>query len=243
MRRVIKLKVRVRMFGGLVERTGLHEEVVEVGEGSTVQQLMDAVFERHPDATPLAGRIRTAVNQEMAPADLVLSPDDEVALLPPVAGGANIVTGLREGGISVQEAMDVVTAPEAGGTVVFVGTVRNHADEWGLVDRLEYSAYREMAESVLAKVAEEAAGKWPLTGVAIFHGLGDLQIGDHTVVVACSSAHRGEAFEAARYGIDEVKVRCPVWKKEGRGETHRWVGLEAGEPPADAEGAAGKAGN
>ena len=236
MKEVVDMKVRVRMFGGLVERTGLHEEVLEIPEGSSVQSLMDIVFEKHPAAEPLAGKIRTAVNQEMAAADFVLNQDDEVALLPPVAGGANILTGLREGGISIQEAMDAVTAPEAGGTVLFVGTVRNHADEWGDVDRLEYSAYREMAEAVLRQVAEEAASKWPLSGVAILHGLGDLTVGDHTVVVACSSAHRGEAFEAARYGIDEVKVRCPVWKKESRSGQHRWVGLEESPPPADAEG-------
>jgi len=237
MKEVVTMKVRVRMFGGLVERTGLHEEVLEIPDGSSVQNLMDIVFQKHPAAELLAGKIRTAVNQEMAAADFVLNQDDEVALLPPVAGGANIITGLREGGISIQEAMDAVTAPEAGGTVLFVGTVRNHADEWGDVDRLEYSAYREMAESVLRQVAEEAASKWPLSGVAIFHGLGDLSVGDHTVVVACSSAHRGEAFEAARYGIDEVKVRCPVWKKESRPGEHRWVGLEESPPPADAEGA------
>jgi molybdopterin synthase catalytic subunit len=171
---------------------------------------------------------------------VTLNEDDEVALLPPVAGGAaNILTGLREGGISIQEAMDAVTSPEAGGIVMFVGTVRNHADEWGDVERLEYSAYREMAESVLRQVAEEAATKWPLTGVAILHGLGDLTIGDHTVVVACSSPHRGEAFEAARYGIDEVKIRCPVWKKESRAGRHRWVGIDESPPPPDAEGLGG----
>ena len=224
------------MFGGLVERTGLHEEVLDIPESSNVQNLLEIVFEKHPAAAALAGKIRTAVNQEMAPGDAVLNQDDEVALLPPVVGGAYILTGLREGGISIQEAMDAVTAPEAGGTVLFVGTVRNHADEWGDVERLEYSAYREMAESVLRQVAEEAATKWPLTGVAILHGLGDLSIGDHTVVVACSSAHRGEAFEAARYGIDEVKIRCPVWKKESRAGQHRWVGLEESPPPGDAEG-------
>jgi molybdopterin synthase catalytic subunit len=236
MKEVVKMKVRVRMFGGLVERTGLHEEVLDIPGGSSVQKLMDIVFEKHPAAVPLAGKIRIAVNQEMAPSDVVLHEDDEVALLPPVAGGAHILTGLRDGGITIQEAMDAVTAPEAGGTVLFVGTVRNHADEWGEVDRLEYSAYREMAESVLRQVAEECATKWPLSGVAILHGLGDLTIGDHTVVVACSSAHRGEAFEAARYGIDEVKVRCPVWKKESRAGEHRWVGLEESPPPVDAEG-------
>lgn len=231
------MKVRVRMFGGLAER-GRAEEVVDVPDNATTSELMSLLYDRYPDVGRLSGQIRTAVNKEIATGDQTLSEDDEVALLPPVAGGANIVTGLREGGISVQEAMDAVSAPDAGGTVVFVGTVRNHADEWGDVDRLEYSAYREMAEAVLRQVAEEAAQKWPLSGVAILHGLGNLTIGDHTVVVACSSAHRGEAFEAARYGIDEVKHRCPVWKKEGRGEDHRWVGLEERPPPADAEGLA-----
>lgn len=234
------MKVRVRMFGGLAER-GRAEEVVEIPDNSSTDDLMKKLFERYPDVAKLSGQIRTAVNKEIASGDHPLSEDDEVALLPPVAGGAAILTGLREGGISVQEAMDAVSAPDAGGTVVFVGTVRNHADEWGEVDRLEYSAYREMAEAVLREVAEEAAQKWPLSGVAILHGLGNLTIGDHTVIVACSSAHRGEAFEAARYGIDEVKVRCPVWKREARGEVHRWVGLEEAAPPSDAEGP--KAGN
>ena len=233
------MKVRVRMFGGLAERTGAAEEVLDIPEGSRVQNLLDLVYGKYPAAAPLAGRIRTAVNREIARDDVALNEDDEVALLPPVAGGANILTGLREGGISIQEAMDAVTSPEAGGVGMFVGTVRNHADEWGQVERLEYSAYREMAESVLRQVAEEAATKWPLTGVAILHGLGDLTIGDHTVVVACSSAHRGEAFEAARYGIDEVKIRCPVWKKESRSGQHRWVGLDESPPPPDAEGAGG----
>jgi len=229
------MKIKVRMFGGLAER-GSAEEIVDIPENSSTDDLMALLYERYPDVGRLSGQIRTAVNKEIASGDQTLAEDDEVALLPPVAGGANIVTGLREGGATVQEAMEAVEAPDAGGIVVFVGTVRNHADEWGEVDRLEYSAYREMAETVLQQVAEEAAQKWPLSGMAIFHGLGDLKVGDHTVVVAASSAHRGEAFEAARYGIDEVKVRCPVWKKEGRGAEHRWVGLEEAAPPADVEG-------
>lgn len=236
------MKVRIRMFGGLAER-GRAEEVLELPENSSTADLMALLYARYPDIGRLSGQIRTAVNKEIASDDQILSDDDEVALLPPVAGGANILTGLREGGISIQEALDAVASPDAGGTVIFAGTVRNHAEEWGEVDRLEYSAYREMAEAVLQQVAEEAAQKWPLSGVAILHGLGDLKIGDHTVVVACSSAHRGEAFEAARYGIDEVKVRCPVWKKEGRGGEHRWVGLEEAAPPADAEGPGDGAGS
>jgi molybdopterin synthase catalytic subunit len=107
--------------------------------------------------------------------------------------------------------------------VVFVGTVRR--DE-GRVERLRYSAYPEMADRVLRDVAEEAVGKWPLHGVAILHGVGELPVGERTVVVACSAAHRGEAFEACRYVIDEVKRRAPIWKKEVGPAGQRWVGLE-----------------
>lgn len=224
------------MFGGLADACGLHEEMLDVGEDSTAADLLDTIFKRHPEAAGLSGRIRVAVNQEIADLSQALSEDDEVALLPPVAGGAQILTGLREGGILLDEAMEAVRAPDAGGVVVFVGTVRNHADEWGSVERLEYSAYREMAEPVMREVAEEAAQKWPLAGIAILHGLGDLTVGDHTVVVAASSAHRGDAFEACRYGIDEVKIRVPVWKKEKGPDKQRWVGLEEAAPPSDADG-------
>jgi molybdopterin synthase catalytic subunit/molybdopterin converting factor small subunit len=225
------LKVRVRMFGALSEMTGASEEVLDIPEGSVAGDVLGLLAEHHPSITDLAGQVRVAVNLEVADSSQRLVEDDEIALLPPVAGGANVLTGLRER-IDVNEAIDAVTAPEAGGIVVFIGTVRNNAEEWGSVNRLEYSAYHEMAESVLKLVAEEALEKWPLNGVAILHGLGDLEVGDRTVVVACSSAHRGEAFEACRYAIDEAKARVPIWKKERGPGGERWVGLEApsGQP-------------
>jgi molybdopterin converting factor subunit 1 len=213
------------MFGALSERAGTSEEVLDIPEGSTAGDVLGLLAERHPALSDVVRQVRVAVNLEVAPSSKKLVEDDEVALLPPVAGGANILTGLRDG-IDISEAVNAVTAPEAGGIVVFVGTVRNNAEEWGTVNRLEYSAYHEMAESVLRKVAEEAAEKWPLNGVSILHGLGELTVGDHTVVVACSSPHRGEAFEACRYAIDEVKVRVPIWKKERGPGGERWVGLE-----------------
>jgi MoaE-MoaD fusion protein len=229
------LKVRIRMFGALSERVGTSEEVLDIPEGTVAGDVLTLLAEHHPALSDIGGQVRVAVNLDVAAPNQPLVEDDEVALLPPVAGGANILTGLREG-IDISEAVNAVTAPEAGGIVIFVGTVRNHAEEWGEVNRLGYSAYHEMAESVLRKVAEEAAEKWPLNGVSILHGLGDLAVGDHTVVVACSSAHRGQAFEACRYAIDEVKVRVPIWKKERGPSGERWVGLEeptAGGPVAE----------
>ena len=230
-RELAKVRVRVRMFGAVAELAGRPETVFEMPEGATTADILGTVADRYPATGDVLNHVKVAVNLEVAPPGQALADEDEVALLPPVAGGsgnlpARILAGMREGVVPVTEALEAVESPEAGGTVLFLGTVRNHADELGTVDRLEYSAYREMAEQVLVQVAEEAATKWPLTGVAILHGFGVLAVGDPTVVVACSAPHRGEAFEAARYAIDEVKIRVPVWKKE-RGPTgERWVGLE-----------------
>jgi MoaE-MoaD fusion protein len=222
------VKVRVRMFGAVGERAGRPEAILDLPEGSTAADILGTVAEQYPATADVLSHVKVAVNLEEASPGQALAEDDEVALLPPVAGGsARILVGMREGRVDIPEALDAVVSPQAGGTVLFLGTVRNNAGEWGEVDMLEYSAYREMAERVLAKVAEEAATKWPLAGVAILHGFGPLTVGDPTVVVACSAPHRGEAFEAARYAIDEVKIRVPVWKKERGPGGERWVGLES----------------
>jgi molybdopterin converting factor subunit 1 len=225
------VKVRVRLFGALAERAGGGEDILDLDDGATAGQVIDAIRDRHPETVGLLAQISVAVNLEVVSGNHPLAEDDDVALLPPVAGGdARITVGIREGSPSVDEAIRAVAASDAGGTVAFLGSVRDHSEEAGPVERLEYSAYREMAEKILREVAEEAARRWPLSGVAVLHGVGDLSIGDHTVVVACSSAHRAEAFEACRFVIDEVKGRAPIWKKEVGPEGEHWVGME-GEAP------------
>jgi molybdopterin converting factor subunit 1 len=217
------VRVKVRLFGALAERAGRDQDTLDLPDGATAGAALEAVGRRHPAAVGILERISVAVNHEVVPVDRRLRPEDEVALLPPVAGGqAAITVGLLERP-SVDAALAAVGSPEAGGTVAFVGTVRS---DGGAVDRLAYSAYREMAERTMRDIAEEAATKWPLMGVAIFHAEGDLTVGEPTVVVACSAPHRGEAFEACRYAIDEVKRRVPIWKKESGPGGDRWVGLE-----------------
>jgi molybdopterin synthase catalytic subunit len=211
------------MFGALAERAGRESATLELPDGATAEAALLAVGRRHPDAGSILARISVAVNREVVPLDRRLDPEDEVALLPPVAGGEARITVMLVEHPSVAEALDAVASPEAGGAVAFVGTVRA---DGGSVDRLAYSSYREMAEEVMGAIAGEAAGKWPLHGVAIQHAVGDLRVGDRTVVVACSAPHRGEAFEACRYVIDEVKRRVPIWKKETGPGGDRWVGLE-----------------
>lgn len=220
------MKVRIRLFGVVSERAGVDEETVDIPGGSTAGDVLRMVGDRYPSTAGLLSRVAVAVNLELASPTVPLSDDDEVALLPPVAGGGdpNILTGLRDGSPRVDEAMAAVAAPGTGGSVVFVGTVRDRS-EVGPVERLEYTAYREMAERVLRKIAEEAAGKWPLAGVVILHAVGNLVVGDTTVVVACSGQHRSEAFDGCRYAIDEVKRRVPIWKKEVGPGGERWVGL------------------
>lgn len=217
------MNVRVRLFGGLADRAGTGEETVSLGDGGTAGDVLEAVARRHPSFSWIAGTLQVAVNLEVVPAEHPVRAGDEVALLPPVAGGAaRIAVGLRERP-SVEEALEAVASPEAGGTVAFVGTVRS---DGARVDRLMYSAYEAMAERVLREVAEEAAVKWPLEGVAVLHAAGDLAVGERTVVVACSAPHRAEAFEACRHVIDEVKRRVPIWKKEVGPEVERWIGLD-----------------
>jgi molybdopterin synthase catalytic subunit len=236
------MKVRLLMFGALSATTGVHEQYLELPDDATAGSVLQWVAAEYPEAGPILGRVSVAVNLETTGFDQVLAPDDEVALLPPVAGGAGdlggggsakITTGVRSEAVSIDEVMDLVADPAAGGTVVFVGTVRERSEGWGDVDQLSYSIYLEMAEPMLRRVAEEAAERWPLNGVCILHRVGDLPVGAQTVIVACSAPHRQEAFEAARYGIDEVKRRVPVWKKEIGPGGDRWIGIEGVAEPAE----------
>lgn len=216
------MKLRVLLFGALADRVGRSDDIIEVPDGSVGADVLRLMAERHPHASMLLESVSVALNREVVSASRRLGENDEVALLPPMSGGSSITVGLRERP-SVDEAIGAVSAPGAGGTAVFLGTVRDHSAA-GDVDRLDYSAYDEMAVNVLREVAGEAAVKWGLMGVAVFHGVGSMSVGDVTIVAACTAAHRDEAFDACRYVMDEVKRRVPVWKKEHGSWGERWVG-------------------
>jgi molybdopterin synthase catalytic subunit len=125
--------------------------------------------------------------------------------------------------LSVDDVLAAVADPGAGGTCVFVGTVRDHSDA-GDVTGLRYEAWDELAVKRLEELAGEMLQKWPLRKVAIHHRTGDLAIGEASVVIACSAPHRADAFEACRHGIERLKQDVPIWKKEAlvTGEAH-WV--------------------
>lgn len=116
-----------------------------------------------------------------------------------------------------------VATPQSGASVIFLGTVRDHAPGKSGVTHLEYEAYEDVVEPKIREVVTEALAKWPLHKVAALHRVGDLAVGEVSVVAAASSAHRSDAFEGARYLIDELKKRAPIWKKEHWPGGAEWV--------------------
>jgi MoaE-MoaD fusion protein len=234
------VQVSVRVFGGLTEVVGSSRVVVSVdvsaGEVPDVAALRAALVAAYPQLTAYLPRTAVAVDLAVAADDTVIGPDAEVALLPPVAGGSDdavrVVTGLRAPPFDVTAVSDEVSTPASGATVVFLGRVRDHApDLEDTVVGLEYTAYPAMAEHVLAEIAAEVVTRVPaLTGVAALHAVGDLDVGDHTVLIVTAAGHRAEAFEACQWVLEEVKERVPVYKRERTAAgTHRWVGLHPGD--------------
>lgn len=141
----------------------------------------------------------------------------------PVVPDDRILVRVQAEPLSVDEALAAVADPEAGGTCVFVGTVRDRSDA-GDVIGLTYEAWDELAGQRLTEIARELVGRWPARRAAIVHRTGELSVGEASVIVAVSAPHRAEAFEACRHGIERLKQDVPIWKKEGlvSGEAH-WV--------------------
>lgn len=230
------MRVQVRMFGGLTERAGANRVEVTLPEPATVADLRQALADQHVALGPLLSRVKVAVDLEVADDEVPVRPTSEVALLPPVAGGAadrpreqraRIHTGLSAPPLDIAGALTTVVGPEVGGTAIFLGTVRDHAADLDGVVGLDYSSYPEMAEKVLADIAIEIERDHPeVTGIALLHAIGELQVTDHTIVIACAAAHRDPAFAACRDALERVKDRVPVWKRERTADgDHRWVGL------------------
>src|SRR5713226_4265094 len=131
--------------------------------------------------------------------------------------------------LNLQELVDFVTDPEAGAIVTFVGTTRNN-NEGRRVIALDYDAYPEMAEKELARIGEQTKKKWQIQRMGIIHRIGPVQITEPSVIIAVSAAHRADAFEACRFGIEEIKTTVPIWKKELFEGGEVWIGTQSGQP-------------
>ena len=210
--------VQVRLFAMLRERAGRDSVEIDLSDGATVQDALELVGKRHGLEDLLERMpIVAAVNREYAPEGSTLTEGDELALIPPVSGGqADIHVRITEEPLSVERVAGLVGRSAAGAIVTFQGTTRD-------VERLEYEAYREMAEDQMRSILTEAAQRHELEAAAAEHRIGSVPKGLSSVIVAVSAPHREEAFAAAREVIDRIKAEVPIWKKEVEGATERWI--------------------
>jgi MoaE-MoaD fusion protein len=207
--------ITIRLFAGLRERAGEGERVVELPEGSRIADVWGPLELGDPPPGLLF-----AVNRRYAGAETTLSEGDEVALIPPVSGGA---IQLYDEPIDLSAVVAQVADDRAGAIATFIGTTRA-ASRGHTVERLEYEAYEGMAEDVMAELARELEAKHDVCKVAIAHRVGVVPVGEVSVVIAVSAPHRAAAFEACREAIDRLKETAPLWKKEVYDGGEEWIG-------------------
>jgi molybdopterin converting factor subunit 1 len=214
------MKVRVLFFGVLKDLTGCSSEDLTLPEQATVADVMEHYKERIARLRGMAHAIAISINQEYSAVDAPLRAGDEIALLPPVSGGASAGPSSSESQVCLtREPIDTASIlehlkqPEDGAAVVFEGIVRNHSRGRKTLF-LHYEAYEEMALKQLVSLAQDARAKFEIDNAAIVHRLGHLEIGETSVLIVVVSAHRAAAFEACRWLIDTLKKTVPIWKKE-----------------------------
>ena len=204
--------VKVKLFAGLRELAGWSERDVDA--------------QRVADVWPALGLgteppgLLYAVNKEYAGRERELADGDEVALIPPVSGGE---FRLSEQPLSLETVVDEVSRAEAGAVATFIGTTRVHS-RGRTVQYLEYEAYPEMAEKVMAEIADELRARYDVCAISIHHRTGRVDIGEASVVIAVSAPHRQHALAACKDAIDTLKERVPLWKKEVYQGGEEWIG-------------------
>jgi MoaE-MoaD fusion protein len=204
--------VTVRLFAGLRERAGWSRREIDAATVADVWPALELGDEP-------AGLLY-AVNKEYAERDRSLAPGDEVALIPPVSGGA---FRLSDEPLSLDRVVDEVRSDEAGAIATFTGTTRERS-RGRSVTHLDYEAYEGMAEKVMEEIADGLRARYELTAIAIHHRIGRVTIGETSVVIAVSAPHRQDALAACKDAIDELKERVPLWKKEVYVGGEEWIG-------------------
>lgn len=206
------MKVRVLAFATASDHLGRAPRLVELAEGSRLSDLRRRLEAEAPGLGVLWPRLAVAVGGQLAPGDPELADGVEVALLPPVSGGAP-PPALCHGPLDVAALSAEVAGPERGALLVFLGNVRNHHGGRA-VEALDYSAYASMAAERLALICRELEAAAPGLRVAIQHRLGEVAAGEASVVIAVAAPHRQAAYEASRLALERLKKEVPIWKRE-----------------------------
>ena len=245
------VRVRVRLFAIQRELAGTREVALDLPDGATVEDAWSALVAIHPGLAPGRPSVRFARNGAYADASTPLTDGDEVAMIPPVSGGADQrrILELRTAPFDARilgDLTDRLATPEDGAAVGFLGRTRvtpgtpapgqeaeaaRHADR--AVESLDYEAHESMALGVLGDIADEIAVRFGVERVAIVHRTGEVPLGEVSIAVVAVSPHRDAAFDAARYAIDETKARAPIWKAERFRDGHVWIGQAARSGPEE----------
>lgn len=221
------MKIRALYFAVFREQIGRDEDVVELAAGARVRDAIATLAARHAAIDKLRGRFRVAVNQEFSNDDRVLADGDELALIPPVAGGGDPPARhvqLLAAPLSLDRCIAAIAGATMGGIVTFTGMVRRQS-HGAIIDHLEYESYGAMAVQEMTRLCDEIEAEIPAVRLAVEHRVGRLEIGEVAVVIAAAAPHRAEAFTACRAMIDRLKQRVPIWKKEVGEDGAEWVGL------------------
>ena len=207
------MKIRLLAFASAGDALGASEMELEVPAGSRVVDLRERLDREHPKLVPLWPRLAVAVDGRVVQPEEPLRDGAEVALLPPVSGGSPERAGLVDGPIDTDAVVASVAGPGRGAVLVFLGTVRdNHQGRQ--VEKLTYSAYRAMAEDGLRRIVADLEASSPGLRAAIVHRLGEVPVGEPSVVIAVASPHRAAAYDASRTALERLKAEIPIWKRE-----------------------------
>ncbi|REE82657.1 molybdopterin synthase catalytic subunit [Paenibacillus taihuensis] len=231
---------KVRLFAGLSERFGQDSITISLEkETATVLELKQELMSRYPVHAALLAISFMACNQAYAVEEQTIQADDELALLPPVSGGEESSTSIASVSIeqprylitaeplSVEAVTALVIVPNNGATLTFTGTTREWTQGARTV-RLEYEAYIPMAMKTLEQIGAEIEERWPGARCAIAHRIGLVDIAEISVVIAVSTPHRDDCYEASRYAIERLKQIVPIWKKEIWEDGSEWKGHQQG---------------
>jgi molybdopterin converting factor subunit 1 len=223
------MQIQVLFFAVFRERIGREHQALELAAGADVEAAIAALAAEHETVRALVGRFQVAVNQTVVAGDTILVDGDELALIPPVAGGADDNGQARhvtvsEQPLTLERCVAAVGGEAMGGIVTFTGVVRRQS-RGQRVDHIVYEAYAAMAEKVIVELCVEIEAEIPDCKLAVEHAVGKLEVGDLAVAIAAAAPHRAEAFAACRAMIDRLKERVPIWKKETGTDGSEWIGL------------------